>query len=271
MRDLRFFEELGVELERAARRPRAGRRAAIWAAIGASGATVAAGIVVVVLLLSSGAGVAYAGWSPTPTTATPADVAPALTMCDRAAGLNLLPTSHLTPPAISREPSIKPIYLKPVLTEVRDKYVAVIARANGAVYVCIDGDRGNLGRGESRYSVPAAALPGRISSGLVIRTGGHVFVDGREVHGLATGNHAFGRAGRGVSAVKFTFTNKPTVTATVQHGWYFAWWPWASTPTSVQVTTTTGTTTSPAHCVPATSGCVFSSTTPTPAPTTNKP
>ncbi len=270
MSDLRFFEELGVELERAALRRRAGRRAAIWAAIGASGAAVAAGIAVVVLLLSSGAGVAYAGWSPTPTSATPADVAPALTLCDGAARLNLQPTSHQTPPAIPRESSTRPVSLKPVLTEVRDKYVAIIARANSAVYVCIDGDH-DLGREESRNSVPAAALPDRLSPGLVIRTGGHVFVNGRELHSLATGNHAFGRTGHGVSAVKFTFTNKPTVTATVQHGWYFAWWPWASKPTSVQVTTTAGTTTSSADCVPATTACVFSSTAPAPTPTTNKP
>src|SRR5580692_9931056 len=118
MRELRFFEELGVELEQAAQRPRAGRRAAICAAVGASGAAVAGVIAVVVLLLSSGAGVAYAGWSPTPVTATPADVAPALALCDGAARLDLQATSHLTPPAVSRDPSLKRVSLNPVLTEV---------------------------------------------------------------------------------------------------------------------------------------------------------
>lgn len=267
MKDLRFFEELGVELERAARKPRASRRASALAAIGASTAAVMAVVVVVVLLLSSGAGDAYANWSPTPAKATPAEIAPALTLCDGAARRNLQPTSRLTPPAISRHSSGKPVFLKPVLTEVRDRYVAVIARANSKVYVCIDGDRANLGLEVSGSSVPTAALPDRISSGLVVRIGGHVFVDGRELHGLATENHAFGRTGRGVSAVKFTFTNKPTVTATVENGWYFAWWPWAGSPTSVQVTTTTGTTTSSSRCVPATTGCVFSSTAPTPTRT----
>jgi hypothetical protein len=50
----------------------------------------------------------------------------------------------------------------------------------------------------------------------------------------------FGMAGNDVSAVTFDFTDGPTVDATIQNGWYFAWWPNLDQPTSVQITTRSG-------------------------------
>jgi hypothetical protein len=69
-----------------------------------------------------------------------------------------------------------------------------------------------------------------------------------------------GRAGSAISTVKFKFKDRSAVKATVQNGWYFAWWPGDTSPTSV--TTTAGTTrfTSPmsvAACEAQPSGCVF--------------
>lgn len=50
----------------------------------------------------------------------------------------------------------------------------------------------------------------------------------------------FGMAGSDVSAVTFDFTDGLTVDATIQNGWYFAWWPTLGHPASVQITTTSG-------------------------------
>ena len=47
----------------------------------------------------------------------------------------------------------------------------------------------------------------------------------------------YGLAGSDISAVTFTFANGLAVQATVQSGWYFAWWPGFDDPASVQVTT----------------------------------
>lgn len=84
----------------------------------------------------------------------------------------------------------------------------------------------------------------------------------------AVGFH-YGRVGRGVTAVAFIFRNHPAVEALVHNGWYLAMWPeeasnmpltpsararsfaFGTKPTSVLVTTRSGTITSPlpsAHC-----------------------
>ena len=73
----------------------------------------------------------------------------------------------------------------------------------------------------------------------------------------------YGRVGRGVTAVAFTFRNRPAVEAVVHNGWYLAVWPeeasnmpltpsararsfaFGARPTSVLVTTRSGTITSP--------------------------
>jgi hypothetical protein len=88
----------------------------------------------------------------------------------------------------------------------------------------------------------------------------------------ADDNFALGQAGSEVSAVTFAFANGKTVVASIEHGWYFAWWPWATEPTSVTVTTTRdGKMTSPMGraphnglglrpypaCRPGSSSCVF--------------
>jgi hypothetical protein len=88
------------------------------------------------------------------------------------------------------------------------------------------------------------------------------------------GAYALGQVGSRVSGVAITFTNRKTTDATVRNGWYFAWWPWISTPKTVTVTTTSGTITSPLirsnggrrainpGCQPGSSSCVFAKTSP---------
>lgn len=70
----------------------------------------------------------------------------------------------------------------------------------------------------------------------------------------------YGRVGRDVTAVEFIFRNNPAVEAVVHNGWYLAIWPekasvvpraFATRPSSVLVTTRSGTIASPlpsAHC-----------------------
>ena len=74
-----------------------------------------------------------------------------------------------------------------------------------------------------------------------------------------------GLAGDDVSAVEFQFADGSTVDATVQNGWYFAWWPGHAWPTSVKVTANAATTTSPmslSACQRGPSRCVFARPTP---------
>ena len=64
------------------------RRRRLWAAVGALGSVLTAGTTAVILLLSSGASVAYAGWSAVPSTVTPAVLASVTEACNRAAPHN---------------------------------------------------------------------------------------------------------------------------------------------------------------------------------------
>src|ERR1700742_3723248 len=95
------LQELGEQFEHAiattpsrtvrARFSLTGRR--LWAAAGASGVTLVAGVVAVVLSLSSGVTPAYAGWSSIPNIATPAAIAASTAMCNHA----FVSGSSLTP------------------------------------------------------------------------------------------------------------------------------------------------------------------------------
>ena len=67
------------------------------------------------------------------------------------------------------------------------------------------------------------------------------------------------RAGSGIAAVTFVFSDGSTVDATVENGWYFAWWPNLNQPTSVRATTRFGLTLSSpmpsAGCRPGSGAC----------------
>jgi hypothetical protein len=91
----------------------------------------------------------------------------------------------------------------------------------------------------------------------------------RRAAGVGFGDLTFGRAGKGVTAIKLQFANGSIVDATLQHGWYFAWWHGFTNPKSIEVITKTGGKTSPMTgrrhrsplavpaCKPGTNGCVF--------------
>jgi hypothetical protein len=277
MTELRFFEELGAELERAARQPSRTRRW-LWSAVGAAGTVVSAGVVTVVILLSSGAP-AYAGWAPVPTAASAKAVATAISKCYKD-GPNGTPLGQ------------------PVLAETRGKSTAAIYVIDGTVSMCLydsahsavstDG-MGPFGvaPGPDKLSLPYGVTGGSSGSGRLPRwlfqalrrrpdTRATLLAFREYQDGDGYGYWVLGRAGSDVSAVTFAFARHETVTATVQNGWYFAWWPWTSDPTSAAITTSTGTATSPMKnsphdgfgprpypaCEPGSNDCIFVKTRP---------
>jgi hypothetical protein len=246
-------------------RPRRSRGRTLWAAVGVSGTALIAGIATAIVLLSSGAPAAYAGWIPVPTTPTPAAVAAATAACNRLYDLN-------GPPVLTG---------RPVLTDARGIYTAAIYVSGEATRVCISAghrDHSQVGMNRSVLAVNAAPGPDQLS--LPATGGGSAqgFSQAWNTPRSATQQslpgpgasrylpydyerHMDGLAGEHVSAVTFVFAGGTTVDATVRNGWYFAWWPGSAYPTSVQVTTAAGTVTSPMRsaqeCRSASRGCVF--------------
>ncbi|MGC9221850.1 MAG: hypothetical protein ACP5H2_10955 [Solirubrobacteraceae bacterium] len=244
-------------------RLRTSRGGKLWAAIGASGTALTAGIITAIVLLSSGAPAAYAGWTPVPATPRPAAVATATAACNDANGSPVLTG-------------------RPVVTDARGIYTAAIYTFGDDTWICIsDGQRDDSELSMNRLVLASYAAPGPDQIGLP--TGGGGSAQGFDEPSTAQSNatlqnlpgpvarreailrrgletHLAGRAGKDVSAVKFLFVNATTVDATVQNGWYFAWWPGLDNPTSVQVTTSSGTVTSQMpgqQCRTGSSSCVF--------------
>ena len=281
----------------------------LWLPVAALSSMVAAGIVAVVLVLSSGASVAYAGWTPMPTTPTPAALSAAVAKCRQ------------TGQCVGRR----------VLTDARGPYVALIYLAGGQFSSFVTAGRNS----SSGFSGPIPGAPGRAQLGapsmatpippsdisaaakreaevarltalqgelaahrgspshLALRfhlpglaqqlhgeTGTQAIVDikrriteimqhpatpahpqiSENRRSASDAGYALGRAGGDVSAVTFKFTNGKTVDTTVEHGWYFAWWPWTGFPTSARITTATGTLESPMpgkQCRQDPSNCAF--------------
>jgi len=267
-------------------RSRTTRRRRFWAAAGASGAALAGGIIATILLLLSGTPLAYAGWTYMPSAPTPAAIATTTAKCQQ-----------LGVGSLNREDvPADPFSGQPVLTEARGVYTATIDVTAGWVFNCLySGEGVSTNSGVSMRDIVTAQAfgplqtapepdqltapytpmggrssddtlgkrllwsPGSQGSALIYLTGGGGY-----------GNYTLGQAGSSVSAVTFSFDNQAPVQATVENGWYFAWWPWDGEPTSVQVTTTSGTLTSPMvtsdtrrgplptpGCDPGATGCVF--------------
>jgi hypothetical protein len=252
---------------------RATRQRKLWTA---GGAFIALGAAVVAAMLAissggsaslpplNGASYSLAGWTSVPTASDSRLLRSATRSCDQgiARFAYVLALRKQRPKGRSFGYTLQKsatTSVENVLTDARDKYVAVVALDENASYVCINGDR--VGQGSSTFrdkGILAAPQTGSLTPARVIHFGGVGYVNGTRVAGLEAGNHAYGRAGRGVTAVLFGFANGRTVDATVEHGWYFAWWPWGSSPNSVQVTNRSGTFRSTTTCEPRSSGCMFS-------------
>jgi hypothetical protein len=222
------------------------RRQRLWAAVGASGTALVAGGTAAILLLSSGASVAYAGWSPVPLTVTPAAVASVTEACNKATNDPRNPWPSLTAG-------------QAVLSEARGQYTAVVYLSGSRVFACItNGSRGTATQSSSfgQRGLPkpgadqitdvgggAGAAPGFAGGNPnqpLPESGQHSIVSRAIQQGSGVESDVLGTAGSDVIAVTFDFTDGLTVDATVQNGWYFAWWPTLDDPASVQITATSG-------------------------------
>ncbi|HTW12293.1 MAG TPA: hypothetical protein VME01_06100 [Solirubrobacteraceae bacterium] len=291
------LQELGEQFERAAAKGAPVSRIrmrgrGLWALAGTAGAAVMAGAVTAIILVSGGTTPAYAGWTPVPKLATRSELATAVRNCYGGGGVQ--GGLDLRVATGSRAP---------VLAEARGASAAAIYVVDSTVYMCLYDaalpyvDNDSLGPlrldpGPDQLSIPYGVWGGSghgvISKsgaaarhrGGSTRAGGQLPVRARTV-GAEFGYWALGQAGSDVSAVTFTFAGGKTVDASVQNGWYFAWWPWTTDPSSVTVTTSTGVVTSPMKntwpggygsrpypaCQAGSAGCVFDTKQPA-APTT---
>jgi hypothetical protein len=240
-------------------RSRARRHRRVWAAMGTGGTVLTGGVVVAaILMLSSGASVAQ-GWTPIPTAPSAAAVAAATAACNWVNALN----APNGPPALTGTP---------VLTDGRGSYTAAIYVNGHVAYICIsNGQHTGTGLTSNGRLLSFEAAPGPDQLG--DPSGGGGSAPGFPASDGPTSSNqeedVQGLAGSDVSAVSFAFADGSTVEATVQNGWYFAWWPGNSWPTTVQVTTGSGTHTSPmsaAACGSQATGCVFAEPKPRESP-----
>ncbi len=233
-----------------------GRRA--WAVVGSAGGLLAAGLATVLLLLSSGPAPAYAGWTAIPAAPSPSAVSTALKTCG---AMNFGRKSRHSLPA-------------PILTEARGRYVAVVSVYHGQATACVtDGPDSSSQTGLTTFSTPSV---GHIGAPVMYGSNAPGFPGSERLHLSAMAKRlitelcaplqknmekacmtrgrqnarghvtvAFGRAGTGVTQVAFELPHRPVVQATVEHGWYFAWWPWRVWPSNARVTSQSGTANTP--------------------------
>jgi hypothetical protein len=231
-----------------------------WAAAAASGTVVAGGALAAILLISATPSSALAAWTRIPTKPTSAAVAHAKALCTKEYGANQATEG------------------KPALAEARGRWVALIAvdRAGDRVGTrtlnrpvisyCIADGREQGSAGISSAPATLNLRPNEIETPMISGISGRSWWVGgqaslrhflklhaerrtvqaqnfRSTHQKSTNaaTYAEGASGRGVSRITFQFANGRTVVATVENGYYFALWPWASLPTKVYITSRFGT------------------------------
>jgi hypothetical protein len=155
-----------------------------------------------------GASPAFAGWSPTPTAPAPGQLAKAMAGCRSRAPFGGLPLK---------------------LTDTRGPFTFMVYANNRTSDVCITGP--------SFTSVSGwiSARPQTVPPGHVDLTTDHTTDRGGTAYSFADG-----RAGGDVSAATLTLDDGSLVQATVQNGWFVAWWPSAHQVLSATLTTPGG-------------------------------
>jgi hypothetical protein len=206
--------------------------------------TTAAAATAAVLLLDLGpqASSAFAGWSPTPTPASTAQVAGAKDACQsRLSSFSTGAGKAMKAARIKDLPTIS--QMTPVLTDTRGPFTFVIySGANGSNGTCISGP--NFTSLSTRSGTVGGPPAGQVVASFEAHT----------EHGSDAYSFVEGHAGDGVTAAILILSDGSQVKTTVQNGWMVAWWPGSANVTSAQVTTASGTTsqdfkTQPtAHC-----------------------
>jgi len=188
-------------------RPRT-RRLRPSLAIGA-GAAASAGAIAAIVSLTAGASSAFAGWTPTPNTPTSGQVASAKLNCSARSPISGLPL---------------------VLTDTRGPFTFQIYADDHASAVCTTGP--------SFQSVQASASTRPVK----------IPADKLEANGVQTASkdgqpYSFldGMVGSQVSGVTVVLSDGTRVTATVQNGWFVAWWPGSTEATKALIAIPSGT------------------------------
>jgi hypothetical protein len=180
------------------------------AAGGVVGAAAATGVLVSAL---GGASTAFAGWSPQPTAPTRAQLSAALANCQVK-----LPFS---PPPL-------------VVSDTRGPFTFQIFADARTIETCINGPSFSNVSGV-RTSAPITVGADQLNA-MAMHTTAH---DGDAY------SFADGKVGGHVTGVKIRLGDGSVVTATVDNGWFVAWWPGASQARAFLVSTPSGTHTEP--------------------------
>jgi hypothetical protein len=185
---------------------RAGSRTRRRVRLGVGGAGIVAALAAIVVLAISGSTVepAFAGWSARPTVARTGQSAEAIRRC----GLT-----------------------SPVLVEARGPYTAAVFASRAGGSACIEGPSmsfvGSIG-GVRAPDNPIRANQVQTAVASSSDSKGHAFVL------LA------GRVGSAVRSIVIHRRNHSNVIASIDGGWYLAWWPAGAPATNATVTTSSG-------------------------------
>lgn len=169
--------------------------------LGALGLSGAAVVAGAAVLLGSSAAPAFAGWKASPTTALPGQLAAAEQNCGTSPGT-------------------------PVLSDTRGPYTASIY-ADGST--CLAGNGitiSSSNNGGAGSSTPAGTIK--------LNGVGQSDSDGNAL------TMVDGPIGAGVTGVNITRSDGSEIQATVQNGWYLAWWPGSERAVTAHVTTGAG-------------------------------
>jgi hypothetical protein len=195
--------------------------------------TTAAAATAAVLLLDLGpqASSAFAGWSPTPTRASTAQVTGAKDACQsRLSSFSTGAAKAMRAARIKDLPTIS--QMTPVLTDTRGPFTFVIySGANGSNGTCISGPH------FTSLSTRSGTVGGPPAGKIVASFEAHT------AHGSDAYSFVEGHAGDGVTAAALNLSDGSRVQTTIQNGWMVAWWPGSANVSSAQVTTASGTTT----------------------------
>ncbi len=173
-------------------------------ALAGAGATAAA---VALVTLGAGASNAFAGWKATPTKVAPAHLAAALADCQSHS-----PVAGLTP----------------VVSDTRGPFTMSVYADSNQSATCISGPSFTAVSG-SMSSSPVSVPAGQI----LLRTS-HTSRDSQAY------SFSEGRTGTGVNGVTLILEDGTQVQATVDNGWFVAWWPGSHDVKSAQITTPDG-------------------------------
>jgi hypothetical protein len=213
--------------------------------VAVGGVTVAAatGVAVWLFALSPQTSTAFAGWTAAPSTAAAGQVSTAESACQsRVAALPSPPTG-----SDQSSPSLNLAGLQPVLSDTRGPFTWVIlANGNASSYAsCITGPSLTTVSANSSASPSTAAGANGSGTGSSVPAGQIRLSSSSHASTSNGASYSFaeGRVGNGVTDATLVLSDGTHVKATIQNGWFAAWWPGDRPVSSALVTTAAGTTT----------------------------